>query len=119
MNILGIYVDPAIVGFVILIIKCVVWIFALLTTFAYIQLVERWVIAKIQVRIGPSRTGPRGLLQPLADAVKALMKEELIPTNADKLVFVIAPMISVPPRSCQDLDSYEMCFPILTSSTGS
>ncbi len=95
MDIFGWYVDPAIVNFVILVIQCVVWIVALLTTFAYIQLVERWTIAKIQVRIGPNRTGPRGLLQPLADAIKALFKEELIPTNADKLVFVIAPMISV------------------------
>lgn len=95
MNILGVVVPQPIIDFIILIIKCVVWIFALLTTFAYIQLVERWVIAKIQVRMGPNRTGPRGLLQPLADAIKALFKEELIPTNADKLVFVIAPMISV------------------------
>jgi len=95
MNIFGIVIDPAIVNFVILIIQCVVWIVALLTTFAYIQLVERWTIAKIQVRIGPNRTGPRGLLQPLADAIKALFKEELIPSNADKLVFVLAPMISV------------------------
>lgn len=95
MNIFGVYVDQAIVNFVILVIQCIVWIVALLTTFAYIQLVERWTIAKIQVRIGPNRTGPRGLLQPLADAIKAIFKEELIPTNADKLVFVIAPMISV------------------------
>lgn len=95
MDILGIPIDPAIVSFVILVIECIVWIVALLTTFAYIQLVERWTIAKIQVRIGPNRTGPRGLLQPVADAIKALFKEELIPTNADKLVFVIAPMISV------------------------
>ncbi len=95
MNIFGIYVEPAIVNFVILVIQCIVWIVALLTTFAYIQLVERWTIARIQVRIGPNRTGPRGLLQPLADAIKALFKEELIPTNADKLVFVLAPMISV------------------------
>ena len=95
MDIFGLYVDPALVNFVLLVIQCIVWIVALLTTFAYIQLVERWTIAKIQVRIGPNRTGPRGLLQPLADAIKALFKEELIPTNADKLVFVIAPMISV------------------------
>lgn len=95
MNILGLQVDPAIVGLVILVIKCIVWILALLTAFAYIQLIERWTVAKIQVRIGPNRTGPRGLGQPIADAIKALFKEELIPTNADKLVFVLAPIISV------------------------
>src|SRR5882757_2475004 len=95
MNILGISIDQIVIDFVILMIKCVVWIFALLTSFAYIQLVEGWVIAKFQVRIGPNRTGPGGLFQPLADAIKSLFKEELIPTNADKLVFVIAPMISV------------------------
>lgn len=95
MELFGITIDPAIVNFVILVVQCVVWILALLTAFAYIQLVERWTIAKIQVRLGPNRTGPRGLLQPVADAIKALFKEELIPTNADKLVFVIAPMISV------------------------
>lgn len=95
MDIFGIYIDQAIVNFVVLVVQCIVWIVVLLTTFAYIQLVERWTIAKIQVRIGPNRTGPRGLLQPLADAIKALFKEELIPTNADKLVFILAPMISV------------------------
>ncbi len=95
MNIFGVYIEQAIVDFVILVVQCIVWILALLTTFAYIQLVERWTIARIQVRIGPNRTGPRGLLQPVADAIKAIFKEELIPTNADKLVFVVAPMISV------------------------
>lgn len=95
MSILGIYIDQALIDLVVLVIKAIVWIVALLTTFAYIQLVERWTIARIQVRIGPNRTGPRGLLQPVADAIKALFKEELIPEKADKLVFVIAPMIAV------------------------
>lgn len=95
MTILGIHIDQALIDLVVLVIKAIVWIVALLTTFAYIQLVERWTIARIQVRIGPNRTGPRGLLQPVADAIKALFKEELIPERADKLVFVIAPMIAV------------------------
>jgi NADH-quinone oxidoreductase subunit H len=95
MNLFGLVVDPLVVEFVINVLKTVVWIVALLTAFAYIQLVERWTIARIQVRIGPNRTGPRGLLQPVADAIKALFKEELIPAGADKLVFVLAPMISV------------------------
>ena len=70
-------------------------IVVLLTIFAYTQFVERRVIARIQVRIGPNRTGPLGLLQPVADAVKAIFKEELIPAEADRAVFVLAPALSV------------------------
>ncbi len=63
----------------------------------YFQLVERWVIGWIQVRRGPNRVGPFGLLQPIADAIKLLLKEQIVPTGANKLLFLIAPAISVAP----------------------
>src|SRR4051794_811277 len=61
----------------------------------YIVLLERKVMADIQVRLGPMRVGPHGLLQPLADAVKLLIKEDIIPSSSDKWVFWLAPVISV------------------------
>src|SRR5437899_8731071 len=60
----------------------------------YITLVERKVLADFQVRLGPMRVGPHGLLQPLADALKLLLKEDIIPTDADQSIFWIAPVIS-------------------------
>src|ERR1700751_5388397 len=60
----------------------------------YITLVERKVLADFQVRLGPMRVGPHGLLQPIADALKLLLKEDIIPTDADKSIFWIAPIIS-------------------------
>jgi NADH-quinone oxidoreductase subunit H len=65
--------------------------------FAYLTLFERRMIAKFQVRIGPNRAGPFGLLQPVADGIKLIFKEELIPANADKIMFVLAPIITVIP----------------------
>src|SRR4051795_6469666 len=60
----------------------------------YIVLVERKVLADFQVRLGPMRVGPHGLLQPIADALKLLLKEDIIPTDADQAIFWFAPVIS-------------------------
>src|SRR5947199_258449 len=60
----------------------------------YIVLVERKVLADFQVRLGPMRVGPHGLLQPLADALKLLLKEDIIPSESDKAIFWFAPCIS-------------------------
>ncbi len=65
--------------------------------FAYTTLYERKVLARMQVRVGPNRAGPFGFLQPVADGIKLIFKEELIPTNADKLIFLLAPIITVIP----------------------
>ena len=78
-------------------IKSVVVILALTIGFAYVTLFERRVLAKFQVRIGPNRAGKQGLLQPVADALKLIFKEELIPEKADKLIFVLAPVITMIP----------------------
>jgi NADH-quinone oxidoreductase subunit H len=60
----------------------------------YIVLVERKILADFQVRLGPMRVGPHGLLQPLADALKLMLKEDIIPTDSDKAIFWMAPVIS-------------------------
>ena len=79
------------------IIKGFVLAFVILTGFAYLTLYERRALARIQVRIGPNRAGPHGLLQPIADAVKLIFKEEFTPARADKVLFVIAPIMTVVP----------------------
>ena len=79
------------------IIKSVLILLTLTGGFAYTTLYERKVLARMQVRIGPNRAGPFGFLQPIADAIKLLFKEELIPAKADKLIFILAPVITVLP----------------------
>ena len=77
------------------VIKSAIVIVALLTAFAYMTLIERRVVARIQGRLGPNRAGPFGLFQPIADAVKMAFKEQIIPAQAKKLTYLIAPVISV------------------------
>jgi NADH-quinone oxidoreductase subunit H len=79
------------------VIKSAILIFVMLTGFAYLTLYERKALARLQVRYGPNRAGPFGLLQPLADAVKLIFKEELIPARADKVIFILAPLITLVP----------------------
>jgi NADH-quinone oxidoreductase subunit H len=67
----------------------------LLTTLAYLQWIERKVIGHIQLRMGPYRVGPHGLLQPLADVVKLITKEGVLPSHVNKLFYLLAPFIAV------------------------
>ncbi len=81
--------------FLVSIIKAAVVAAALLTTLAYMQWIERKVIAHIQVRLGPSRVGPHGLLQPLADVIKLITKEDLLPPTSNKFIYLLAPFLAV------------------------
>src|SRR6185503_16894415 len=80
---------------VITLIKVLVVFAVLMTTLAYLQWVERKVIAHIQVRMGPYRVGPHGLLQPLADVIKLITKEDLVPPYVNKPLYLFAPFIAV------------------------
>ena len=80
---------------IISLIKAALVAFVLLTTLAYLQWIERKVIAHIQLRVGPYRVGPHGLLQPLADVVKLITKEGVIPSHVNTLFYLMAPWIAV------------------------
>ena len=90
-------VPEALQTLLIIILKIVVIAVPIMLSVAYITLAERKVIGYIQVRIGPNRVGPRGLLQPIADGLKLVMKEIIIPTNANRFLFVIAPLLALAP----------------------
>ena len=72
----------------------IAFVLAMVMAFIYI---ERRAMGRMQARLGPNRTGPFGILQPVADAVKVLLKEDIIPTNADKVIHWLAPMVAFAP----------------------
>ncbi|MGB5540803.1 MAG: NADH-quinone oxidoreductase subunit NuoH [Gammaproteobacteria bacterium] len=78
-------------------VKIVLILVPLMLGVAYLTFAERKIIGYMQVRVGPNRVGPRGWLQPIADALKLLMKEIIVPTNANRFLFVVAPMLSIAP----------------------
>jgi NADH-quinone oxidoreductase subunit H len=82
---------------IIMLVKIGVVFGALLLTVAYMTWIERKVIADIQVRLGPMRVGPHGLLQPIADGLKLMFKEDLIPSQVERVVFLLAPSLSIIP----------------------
>lgn len=80
-----------------IIIKVLIIVLPLLFAVAYLTLAERKVIGFMQSRIGPNRVGWRGLLQPIADIVKLLTKEIILPSKSNKFLFIVAPMLSLAP----------------------
>ena len=80
-----------------IVLKIVVIMVPLMLSVAYLTLAERKVIGAMQVRMGPTRVGPRGLLQPIADALKLMFKEIIIPSGANKYLFLTAPLLSLGP----------------------
>ncbi|MGW8224848.1 MAG: NADH-quinone oxidoreductase subunit NuoH [Anaerolineales bacterium] len=79
------------------VIKAVVILIFCVVGFAYLTFYERRALARIQIRIGPNRAGPSGWFQPMADGIKLIFKEEVIPARAYKVLFILAPMITVFP----------------------
>ena len=78
----------------VLLIKCGVLVVFLLTAFAYLTLAERKISARIQLRYGPNRVGPFGMLQPAADGLKLFFKENVAPAERDKLLYLVGPSLA-------------------------
>jgi NADH-quinone oxidoreductase subunit H len=83
-----------IVGLILLTIKLGAALLALLLGAAYLVLAERKLLARLQIRLGPNRAGPFGLLQPIADLIKMMTKEDFLPRDADRVIFLFAPAVA-------------------------
>jgi NADH-quinone oxidoreductase subunit H len=91
------FLPAPLVTLAIIVMKIVVILVPLMLGVAYLTFAERKVIGYIQVRIGPNRVGPRGWLQPIADALKLLCKEVVVPTGANRFLFLLAPILALGP----------------------
>jgi NADH-quinone oxidoreductase subunit H len=83
--------------FIVLMIKIIVIFGGVMGALAYLTWIERKVMARVQMRPGPTRVGPFGLLQPIADGLKFLFKEDVVPTNANRFLYIAAPVVSLIP----------------------
>src|SRR5947199_2585379 len=81
--------------FLLLLLKIIVIFGGVMGALAYLTWLERKVIAFVQMRPGPNRVGPQGLLQPIADGLKFLFKEQIVPANANVLLYYLAPAVSM------------------------
>ncbi len=89
--------EPLMVYIGIPLIKVIVLLVVLLLTMAYLTFAERKILAYMQVRVGPNRVGPKGWLQPIADGLKLFVKEDLVPGQAERFVFFLAPILIFAP----------------------
>ncbi|MDX2436647.1 MAG: NADH-quinone oxidoreductase subunit NuoH [Acidobacteriota bacterium] len=89
--------DPLMVYIGLPLIKIIVTLAVLLLTMAYLTFAERKILAYMQVRLGPNRVGPKGWLQPIADGLKLFVKEDLVPGQAERFVFFLAPILIFAP----------------------
>jgi NADH-quinone oxidoreductase subunit H len=89
--------NPWIAFLVVPLVKIVVILLVVILLAAYLSFFERKILAYMQIRIGPNRVGPRGWLQPIADALKLFSKEDILPSRAEKLVYMLSPVIVTAP----------------------
>ena len=87
--------NPVTRGVIVVTIESLLMVFVVMTAFAYVMLAERKVLGWFQMRVGPTWCGPWGLLQPAADAVKLVLKEDLTPVTADRVIYKFAPALAV------------------------